>query len=87
MQSHSERSRSVLTHNIEAIEVGEEINAADRCHQIIAEGRLCQCTREIQLTRQSGGCDMDQTYDGPKLTVEDGKYTITKEFIEGRPRL
>lgn len=31
----------------------------------------------------AGGCDMDKTYEGPKLTLEDGKYKITKEFVKG----
>ncbi len=31
-----------------------------------------------------GGCDLDKTYDGPKLAVgEDGKYQINVEFIKG----
>jgi hypothetical protein len=31
----------------------------------------------------SGGCDIDKSYEGPKLTLEDGKYKITQEFVEG----
>ena len=32
----------------------------------------------------TGGCDMDKTYMGPKLTQgEDGKYSISLEFIKG----
>ncbi|KAF7790339.1 hypothetical protein EIP86_001294 [Pleurotus ostreatoroseus] len=50
-----------------AIEMEEEKNAAVRCLEII----------------QEGGCDLDKTYDGPKLsTQEDGSYGITHEFIK-----
>lgn len=28
-----------------------------------------------------GGCEVDKTYDGPKLTMEDGKFKITREFV------
>ncbi|KAJ3551988.1 hypothetical protein NM688_g4393 [Phlebia brevispora] len=50
-----------------AIEVEEEKNAAERCIEII----------------QEGGCDLDRTYDGPKLpTQEDGSYTISLQFIK-----
>lgn len=50
-----------------AIEVGEEQSAVERCLEIIADG----------------GCDLDNKYDGPKLeTAEDGKYTITLEFVQ-----
>lgn len=31
-----------------------------------------------------GGCDLDKSYDGPKLPVkEDGTYHIDHNFIEG----
>ncbi|KAI9572138.1 phosphoprotein phosphatase [Boletus coccyginus] len=49
-----------------AIEMEEEKNAVERCSEIIAQG----------------GCDVEADYAGPKLYVtEDGKYTITHEFI------
>ncbi|GJE92199.1 C-terminal metallophosphatase domain-containing protein [Phanerochaete sordida] len=49
-----------------AIEMEEEKDAAERCLEIIKEG----------------GCDLDRTYDGPKLPqTEDGKYTINLDFI------
>ncbi|PSR98912.1 hypothetical protein PHLCEN_2v4232 [Hermanssonia centrifuga] len=51
-----------------AIELEEEKSAVLRCLEIINEG----------------GCDLDKTYDGPKLAVgEDGKYQINVEFIKG----
>lgn len=51
-----------------AIEVEEEMNAVDKCYQLIADG----------------GCDVDKTYDGPQLPqLEGGKYGITQEFITG----
>jgi hypothetical protein len=31
----------------------------------------------------AGGCDVDKAYAGPKLTLENGKYSITLEFIKG----
>ncbi|RPD74291.1 protein phosphatase 5, partial [Lentinus tigrinus ALCF2SS1-7] len=49
-----------------AIEMEEEKSAAIRCYEIIAEG----------------GCDVDKGYSGPVLpTGEDGKYTITIDFL------
>lgn len=30
----------------------------------------------------SGGCDIEATYSGPKLTLTDGKYGITLGFIK-----
>ena len=33
--------------------------------------------------RLLGGCDLDKSYDGPKLsTQEDGSYGITHQFIK-----
>ncbi|KAF8070643.1 phosphoprotein phosphatase [Lyophyllum atratum] len=49
-----------------AIEVEGEKSPVERCYEIIAEG----------------GCDVDKTYTGPKLTLENGKYSITLEFIK-----
>ncbi|KAL1751124.1 Metallo-dependent phosphatase-like protein [Schizophyllum commune] len=49
-----------------AIEVEGEKSPVERCREIIAEG----------------GCDLDKGYAGPKLPQdEDGKYTITLEFV------
>ncbi|KAI5890586.1 protein phosphatase 5 [Schizophyllum commune H4-8] len=49
-----------------AIEVEGEKSPVERCREIIAEG----------------GCDIDKGYAGPKLPQdEDGKYTITLEFV------
>ncbi|KAL1723979.1 Metallo-dependent phosphatase-like protein [Schizophyllum commune] len=49
-----------------AIEVEGEKSSVERCREIIAEG----------------GCDVDKGYAGPKLPQdEDGKYTITLEFV------
>ncbi|VDB87338.1 unnamed protein product [Peniophora sp. CBMAI 1063] len=49
-----------------AIEVGEEQSAVDRCREIIADG----------------GCFLEKGYVGPTLTEQDGKYSITPEFIQ-----
>ncbi|KAG5638877.1 hypothetical protein H0H81_009180 [Sphagnurus paluster] len=49
-----------------AIEVEGEKSPVERCYEIIAEG----------------GCDVDKTYAGPQLTLEDGKYKITHAFIK-----
>ncbi|TFK44404.1 protein phosphatase 5 [Crucibulum laeve] len=49
-----------------AIEVEGERNPVDRCFEIIAEG----------------GCDVEKTYAGPKLVLENGKYKITHEFVK-----
>ncbi|KAK0225893.1 phosphoprotein phosphatase [Armillaria fumosa] len=49
-----------------AIEVEGEKSAIERCYEIIAEG----------------GCDVEATYSGPKLTLTDGKYGITLSFIK-----
>ncbi|KAG6828209.1 hypothetical protein H0H92_008782 [Tricholoma furcatifolium] len=49
-----------------AIEMEGEKSPVERCYEIIAEG----------------GCDVDKDYAGPKLTLVDGKYTITYEFIQ-----
>ncbi|KIY44446.1 protein phosphatase 5 [Fistulina hepatica ATCC 64428] len=48
-----------------AIEVEGEKNPIERCLEVIAEG----------------GCDVEKDYDGPRLPEEDGKYSITLEFI------
>ncbi|EKM54502.1 uncharacterized protein PHACADRAFT_58827 [Phanerochaete carnosa HHB-10118-sp] len=49
-----------------AIGMEEEKNAVERCLEII----------------QEGGCDLDRTYDGPKLPQsENGKYSIDLDFI------
>ncbi|KAF8650446.1 hypothetical protein AX16_005249 [Volvariella volvacea WC 439] len=48
-----------------AIELDEEQSPVDRCLEIITEG----------------GCDLEKTYTGPKLVFEDGKYSITLEFV------
>lgn len=49
-----------------AIEVEGEKNPVDRCHEIIKEG----------------GCEVDKSYTGPKLTYENGKYSINQQFIK-----
>ncbi|KAG6866725.1 hypothetical protein C0991_011384 [Blastosporella zonata] len=49
-----------------AIEMEGEKSPIERCYEIIAEG----------------GCDVDKSYAGPKLDLEDGKYTITYDFIK-----
>ncbi|KAF8348343.1 phosphoprotein phosphatase [Amanita rubescens] len=49
-----------------AIEMEEEKNPVDRCREIIVEG----------------GCEVEKTYTGPKLSFEDGKYLITLQFIK-----
>lgn len=36
-----------------------------------------------ELIRTQGGCEVDQKYAGPKLDYENGKYSITHEFIKG----
>jgi len=43
-----------------------ERSPVERCYEIIAEG----------------GCEVDKSYTGPKLTHENGKYSITGEFIK-----
>ncbi|KAI0695456.1 phosphoprotein phosphatase [Cytidiella melzeri] len=49
-----------------AIEMEEEKNAVERCLEMIAEG----------------ACDLDKTYDGPKLPTDDnGTYSISRDFI------
>ncbi|KZP34736.1 protein phosphatase 5 [Athelia psychrophila] len=48
-----------------AIEVEGEKPATERCEEIIAEG----------------GCDVDKAYAGPQLTLNEGKYSITPEFV------
>ncbi|KAF8210494.1 Metallo-dependent phosphatase-like protein [Mycena galopus ATCC 62051] len=48
-----------------AIEVEGEKSAVLRCQEIIAEG----------------GCEVEKTYTGPKLSLADGKYSITHEFL------
>lgn len=62
----------------------EEQNAVERCMDIIAEGLLVRLLVRLDpLTPyELGGCDVEADYAGPKLDVtEDGKYTITQEFI------
>ncbi|KIY74393.1 protein phosphatase 5, partial [Cylindrobasidium torrendii FP15055 ss-10] len=49
-----------------AIEVEGEKDPVERCYEIIKEG----------------GCDVDAGYQGPKLTLSDGKYSITPQFIK-----
>ncbi|KNZ72930.1 Serine/threonine-protein phosphatase T [Termitomyces sp. J132] len=53
-------------YDAQAIEMEEEKSPIERCHEIIAEG----------------GCDVDTSYAGPQLDLEDGKYKITYEFIK-----
>ncbi|KAL1742474.1 Metallo-dependent phosphatase-like protein [Schizophyllum fasciatum] len=49
-----------------AIEVEGEKSPVERCREIIADG----------------GCDVDKSYEGPKLPQDDaGRYTITLEFV------
>ncbi|TFK73939.1 protein phosphatase 5 [Pluteus cervinus] len=45
----------------------DEQDAVIRCRAIIADG----------------GCDPEKSYTGPKLEYEDGKFSITAEFIQG----
>lgn len=57
----------------------------ERCLEIISEG-MCVITVILKrhLIRCLGGCDLDKSYDGPKLDVdEEGKYRITHDFIKG----
>lgn len=55
----------------------------DRCREIIAEGAYCQFAVGSFLFVIVGGCDLDKTYSGPKLSVTDeGTYQITPEFID-----
>ncbi|KAF9653816.1 protein phosphatase 5 [Thelephora ganbajun] len=56
-----------------AIEREEEMSAALRCLEIIADG----------------GCELDKTYTGPQLPKDatTGKYTITLEFIREMMKL
>jgi serine/threonine-protein phosphatase 5 len=55
-----------LTLLSQAIEVGEEKSAVERCREVIAEG----------------GCSLESSYTGPQLTELPGnKYAITEEFI------
>ncbi|KAK2464265.1 hypothetical protein APHAL10511_003722 [Amanita phalloides] len=49
-----------------AIELEEEKNPVDRCREIVTEG----------------GCEVERTYTGPKLSLEDGKYSITLQFVK-----
>ena len=53
---------------MQAIEVGDEMNAADRCWEIIKEG----------------SCEIDKAYTGPRLSVdaETSKPKMTVEFIK-----
>ncbi|KAJ6499103.1 phosphoprotein phosphatase [Mycena sanguinolenta] len=48
-----------------AIEVEGEKSAVERCLEIVKEG----------------GCEVEKTYEGPKLPFADGKYSITHEFV------
>ncbi|KIL65974.1 hypothetical protein M378DRAFT_451259 [Amanita muscaria Koide BX008] len=48
-----------------AIEREDEKNPVVRCREIIAEG----------------ACEVEKSYTGPKLSYEDGKYSITLQFI------
>ncbi|KAJ7163600.1 phosphoprotein phosphatase [Mycena crocata] len=68
------RSQMVATQKLirkiefeKAIEVEGEKSAVLRCQEIIADG----------------GCDVEKTYAGPKLSLVDAKYDITHEFITG----
>lgn len=49
-----------------AIEREDEKNPVVRCREIIAEG----------------GCEVEKSYNGPKLAYDDGKYSITLQFIK-----
>ncbi|KAG6845299.1 hypothetical protein H0H87_011149 [Tephrocybe sp. NHM501043] len=49
-----------------AIEMEGEKSPIERCYEIIAEG----------------GCDVDSSYAGPKLDLENEKYTIKYDFIK-----
>ncbi|CAK5265691.1 unnamed protein product [Mycena citricolor] len=67
------RSQMVATQKLvrriefeKAIEVEGEKDALLRCQEIIAEG----------------GCEVDKSYTGPKLTLTEGKYGITHGFIK-----
>lgn len=70
-----------------AIEVEEEKSAVVRCLEMIAEGAPCRRRHQQSLARTQirifkGSCEVEKTYQGPKLeTTDDGKYKITIEFI------
>ena len=68
-----------------AIEVEEEKSAVERCLEIIAEGAPSSLSPVVLGSNSvyfKGGCEVEKTYEGPKLEkVDDGKYKITIEFI------
>jgi hypothetical protein len=41
-----------------------------------------QLTDLHSLSYLLGACEVDRTYDGPKLPQQDGKYHMTQEFIQ-----
>ncbi|KAF5351642.1 hypothetical protein D9756_007546 [Leucocoprinus leucothites] len=66
-----------------AIEMEEEKDAVTRCLEIIQEGDIViSGAAKLILTHGAqGGCDLDKNYEGPSLSLEDGKYGITLEFV------
>lgn len=69
---------------IQAIEVEGEKPATERCEEIIVEGsfirELKHCS-SVDFLSPPGGCDVDKAYTGPQLTLNEGKYSITPEFV------
>ncbi|KAG6920286.1 hypothetical protein DXG01_005055 [Tephrocybe rancida] len=68
-----------------AIEMEGEKSPIERCYEIIAEGQhrvfiagFTDLARPVTL----GGCDVDNSYAGPKLDLENGKYIVTYDFIK-----
>jgi len=61
-----------------------EKNPVDRCHEIINEGNTQLPTLRILFTNITvqGGCEVDKSYAGPKLTYENGKHSINQQFIK-----
>jgi serine/threonine-protein phosphatase 5 len=43
---------------------------------------LHNCPSILALSPTQGGCEIDQKYTGPKLDSENGKHTITHQFIK-----
>lgn len=81
---HYSMPNATLTIKYQAIEVEGEQSAVDRCAEIIKDGKtICSSTMVLGAFNALyvGGCEMDKAYVGPKLTLQDGKYSITAEFV------
>lgn len=58
------------------------MHAVQRCLEIIKEGtRVAALSLTGFYIYLTGGCEVDKAYTGPKLPSEDGKYSITLEFL------